>query len=488
MTRIEDQNTDMQILAKKVLSWIIHSKRPLTTLELRHALGVETGKPELDKDNVPETKGILSVCVGLVTVDKKSDIIRLAHYTTQEYFERTRTSWFPNAHRDITTSCVTYLSFNIFRTGFCETDHMFEERLRLNPFYDYAAHNWGHHAAKDMTASQEVVSFLESKAKVEASSQVLMVAREFSSHLDYSQEAPRNITALHLTGYFGVSKAIDALLRLRYSPDLKDTYSRTPLWYAAQNGHDVVVKLLLAVGADVNAAAGDYEWTALQKAALGGHLEVAEKLLAAGADVNAAAGYTGRTALQAAAHGGYLEVVEKLLAAGADVNAAAGYKGTTLQAAAQGGHLEVVEKLLAAGADVNVAAGDFGQTALQAAADGGYLEVIEKLLAAGADVNAAARDYELTTLQEAALGGHLEVVEKLLAAGADVNVAAGDFGQTTLQTAAQGGHLEVIEKLLVAGADVNAAAGHFGRTALEAATRGGHIEVVNLLKATGALR
>ena len=39
---------------------------------------------------------MVSVCAGLVTVDEESDIIRLVHYTTQEFFERTQNIWFPN--------------------------------------------------------------------------------------------------------------------------------------------------------------------------------------------------------------------------------------------------------------------------------------------------------------------------------------------------------------------------------------------------------
>ncbi|KAH6970509.1 ankyrin repeat-containing domain protein [Ilyonectria sp. MPI-CAGE-AT-0026] len=527
MERINGQMLGMKTLAMKVLSWITCAKRQLTTSELQHALATKTGKSELDHGDLPHIGDMVSVCAGLVTVDEESGIIRLVHYTTQEYLKRTRERWFRDPESVITTTCVTYLSFIVFETGFCKTDHKLEERLRSNPFYDYAAHNWGHHAPKDKTPSQ-VISFLKSKAKVEASSQALMAAKRSSSHSHYSQEAPRKMTGLHLAGCFGVTKAADTLLRLGHSPDLKDTHSRTPLWYAAQNGHEAVVTLLvaagadvnaadaagyggrtaleaaaegghleivgklLAAGADVNAAAGDYGQTALQAAAEGGHLEIVEKLLAAGADVNAAAaGDYGRTALQAAAEGGHLEIVEKLLAAGADVNGAATRSGgrTALQAAARGGHLEVVEKLLAAGADVNgAAAGSGGRTALQAAAGGGHLEVVEKLLAAGADVNgAAAGSGGRTALQAAAGGRHLEVVGKLLAAGADVNAAAGDYGQTALQAAAERGHLEVVEKLLAAGADVNAAAAGSGRrTALEAAAEGGHLEIVEKLLAAGA--
>ncbi|KAF4993380.1 hypothetical protein FGRMN_6530 [Fusarium graminum] len=393
MERINGQMPGMKTLAMKVLLWITCAKRQLTTSELRHALATKTGKFKLDDGDLPHIGAMVSVCEGLVTVDEESGIIRLVHYTTQEYLKQTRERWFQDPESVIATTCVTYLSFTVFETGFCTTTHKFEERLRSSPFYDYAAHNWGHHARKD-------------------------------------------------------------------SPYLEDTYSRTPLWYAAQNGHKALVELLLAAGADANAAgAGYYNHTALQAAADRGHLEVIEKLLAAGADANTAA-------LQAAANRGHLEVVEKLLAAGANANA------TALQAAADRGHLKVVEKLLARGADVNAAgAGYYRRTALEAAAEGGHLEVVEKLLAAGADANTA-------TLQIAARRGHLEVVEKLLAAGADANAA-------TLQIAARRGHLEVVEKLLAAGADANAAC-DYEQIALEAAAEGGHLEVVEKLLTAGA--
>ncbi|KAH6693786.1 hypothetical protein F5X68DRAFT_258632 [Plectosphaerella plurivora] len=89
MERIAGQLEDQEDLAKQVLMWITCAVRPLTTIELQEALAVELGEPELDPDNVPEIEDILSVCAGLVTVDDESDIIRLVHYTTQEYFSRT---------------------------------------------------------------------------------------------------------------------------------------------------------------------------------------------------------------------------------------------------------------------------------------------------------------------------------------------------------------------------------------------------------------
>jgi hypothetical protein len=49
---------------------------------------------------------MVSVCAGLVTVDEESNIIRLAHYTTQEYFNQTREKWFLNIDTNLRPSAL----------------------------------------------------------------------------------------------------------------------------------------------------------------------------------------------------------------------------------------------------------------------------------------------------------------------------------------------------------------------------------------------
>src|SRR5271154_3810358 len=280
MERIEGQSTGFRELAKRVLSWITCAKRPLTTSELRHALAVEIGESELNKDNFEETEDMVSVCAGLVTVNKESDVIRLVHYTTQEYFERTWTSWFPDAQRDIATACVKYLSFDAFETGFCQTDKEFEARLQSHALYDYAARNWGYHVREALIEVEQLILdfLLRSKAKVSGSSQAMVAA---SGYPGYSQTMPKQMAGVHVAAYFGLREAMTALLATDgIDPDSKNDYGQTPLSWAAENGHEAVVKLLLATdGVDPDPKDSQGQ-TALSWAAANGHEAVVKLLLA----------------------------------------------------------------------------------------------------------------------------------------------------------------------------------------------------------------
>ena len=86
------------------------------------------------------------------------------------------------------------------------------------------------------------------------------------------------------------------------------------LLQAAINGNIESAKALLAAKPDV------LKNDAMRAAAREGHLNIVTLLLASGANVNAA-DRTGGTALMAASGAGHTEIVKALLAAGADANA-----------------------------------------------------------------------------------------------------------------------------------------------------------------------
>lgn len=86
MDRVLSQYPGVVTLAKEALSWIVYAFRPLQIQELQHALATRAGDPDFDEEALPRAEYLLSICAGLVIIDGKSNIIRLVHYTTQEYF------------------------------------------------------------------------------------------------------------------------------------------------------------------------------------------------------------------------------------------------------------------------------------------------------------------------------------------------------------------------------------------------------------------
>ncbi|KAF5370154.1 hypothetical protein D9758_001427 [Tetrapyrgos nigripes] len=219
----------------------------------------------------------------------------------------------------------------------------------------------------------------------------------------------------------------------------------------------------------------------LHSAACNGNLQCVKVMISVGADVNAK-GWSGGFALQAAAANGHLEIVRYLVEKGADVNAKGGRYGFALQAAAAEGHLEIVRYLVEKGADVNAKGGENG-FALQAAA-GGHLEIVRYLVEKGADVNAKGGYYGFA-LEAAAAKGHLEIVRYLVEKGADVNATKEGYFGFALQAAAAWGHLEIVRYLVEKGADVNARGGRWG-SALDAAYNRSGSQIAEYLVSKGA--
>ena len=108
-----------------------------------------------------------------------------------------------------------------------------------------------------------------------------------------SQAFPRNVTGLHLGPYFGLEVSGQALLMNRPIPDLKESFDRTPLSWATENGHEAVVKLLLETGrVDVNSKDQDGVMP-LSYAAWGGY-ETVIKLLLKTPDIDVDSKATGK--------------------------------------------------------------------------------------------------------------------------------------------------------------------------------------------------
>ncbi|KAJ7164796.1 hypothetical protein C8R43DRAFT_864446, partial [Mycena crocata] len=107
MHRIEtdDRSDD----ALRVLLYIFHARRPLMLEELQHFLAVQAGNPYLDNDYITDGDTLVSMCAGLVALDDDTNIIRLVHFSTQEYLDQRRETQFPFGDQEMGRKCLAYL-------------------------------------------------------------------------------------------------------------------------------------------------------------------------------------------------------------------------------------------------------------------------------------------------------------------------------------------------------------------------------------------
>ena len=470
--RIEQQAVGKMRVAKRVLAWITCAKRPLTTSELREAIAVEIGTSKLDAENYSEIDYLVSVCAGLVTVDKRSKIIRLIHYTAQEFLERTQQTWFSeDAQALITKVCTTYLSFTAFedrlytvyrgdRDGhphvYHKTKHSsyqhFRACFRAYELLEYAAFYWGYHAYQAPSAHAHVMKFLQRPMNVATSGAV--------SDWDIS------MTGLHVAARFGLDNAVLDLLKISHKPNVRSHHKETPLMIASRHGHKSTAKLLLEHKANVNLQ-GNHLQTALHRAAKYGREEVVQLLLQNNAIVTVR-NVKGRTALHEAVRYQHSAVVSLLLRDTAAIDDAMGIRGDNpLRQAIYNGDLSVTKLLLNAGAKIN---GPYGgdDPPLYTATQEGYETLVQFLLNQGADVDCQCED-GCTPLIGAVLFGHEFIAEILLSYGANINLQD-KKGRSALLTAIQAEGEAMYTLLLKRGADVNILCAK-GRTPLFTAAR-----------------
>lgn len=297
MARIEAQGEALRILAKKVLSWLVHAKRVLSVTELQCAVAIEPGTSELDGEFIPDKEILGSVCAGLVTFDTESRDIRLAHYTIKEYFDKEGRHWFQHAETDIARACLTYLSF--------------DETKPLSHFYRYAASNWANHArgAPERHLMPLILDYLCRDAKGSSPDRAMPIHRS-GIHVAVSFKLENTTLALiemghdvnspDFTGSTPLLKAVESgctpmvqlLLRAGADVDYWDeALDHTPLTYASDAGDESIVRLLLEHGADVDYAPRGEDWSALSWAFRAAHFGIAKLLLEGGANPNVYAGF-----------------------------------------------------------------------------------------------------------------------------------------------------------------------------------------------------
>ena len=137
LERIKAQKGGRSRLGMGALMWVSNSERPLKDSELCHALGVRMGSTDLDVENVPTIRTLIGCSLGLITVEASSSIVRLVHFTLQEYLSN-NPSLFQSPHSMMAEVCLTYLNFRCVR----ELSPTLRSAPPIVPFVEYASCYW----------------------------------------------------------------------------------------------------------------------------------------------------------------------------------------------------------------------------------------------------------------------------------------------------------------------------------------------------------
>jgi len=483
LNRIKGQGGEKSRLGMATLMWISHSERPLNVDELCHALAVEIGSPNLNPDNVPSIGTFLTCCQGLVTIDKEASTVRLIHFTLQEYL-RAHPELFGTAHSTIAETCLSYLNSHQVKA----LSVSLSPDLRSTPFLEYASLYWGVHAKRDFSDCANLLALkLFDDLNNHISTKILLKAQRPYWHIANCQK-PFLFSGLHCASVFGIVEIVASFVEAEScDTNEEDCMGHTPLMWAARNGHEKVVGILLGRG-DINPEKPtDYARRPLWWAARNGHEGVVEVLLGRG-DVADKPNDYGQTPLCCAAQNGH-EGVVKILLRWDDVNPDKPDDDgqTPLCCAAWNGHEGVVKMLLGRDDVSPDKPNDYGHTPLYCAAWNGH-EGVVKILLGQAGVNPdSPNKYGRTPLWWAARNGHEGVVKILLGRG-DVNPDKPDeYDETPLYCASRNGR-EGVVKILLGRDDVSPdKPDEDGRTPLWWAARNGHERVVEMLLRRGSV-
>jgi ankyrin repeat protein len=283
---------------------------------------------------------------------------------------------------------------------------------------------------------------------------------------------------------------------IRDSKSLKENEHDFELLEAVREGDDKKIREVLGQNSSAfdvkikdgttRVESGARRWTALHLAARGGHEMLAKILLERGADIDEKSS-TGETALFMASKAGHGAVAKLLLESGASVQEKSDQGRTALHVVARRGHEALAKMLIENGADIHEKARG-GETAFFMAIRAGQTAVVKLLLENGANVHAKSTDGHngITPLVLAIRNRHKDIARTLIEYGSILEQIS--ERSNALMSAIETQQEDIVAVLIESGRDVNRLPREwkdFYNTPLHAAAKAGPAMTQLILKAKG---
>lgn len=159
MKRIEaeDERNDHK-LERNTLSWAIYARRPLIVAELSHALAMSSVKRSRratileNLATIPSTQALIEATYYFLSIEMDTTTFHV-HKAVKDYCEDSGTDIEERCFGDVQFKmagiCIYYLTLDNFKSGHCTSQSEWQDCVRRNPFFDYAACNWGWHVIRE---------------------------------------------------------------------------------------------------------------------------------------------------------------------------------------------------------------------------------------------------------------------------------------------------------------------------------------------------
>ncbi|KAL8979378.1 MAG: hypothetical protein Q9205_005271 [Flavoplaca limonia] len=410
--RIKRQPDGRSTMALQALRLICRATRPMLQSELRDALAFRPRLTSVSRKYRPSREKVLDVCHGLVTIEKESQIMRLAHYSVHAFLVGSHEDILRD-ERLIAKLCIDYQMLQPFASGCCGNEDEIFERILDCPFVSYAARHW----LLPLYPIDEP-THMGTTALIKAAScghQSLV-----SLFMDHEADPIKHNwygTALHAAAEADMVGSIHELLDRGVDVDIEDKHGRSPLICAAQSRHTQAICALLERGADVNFFNNHHGTPLFVLVQQRSSRKVIETLLQYSADPNIPSPH-GSLPLHFAAeeYDDDVEVARILLDYGSDVNAQDKNGQTPLQTAAAANNISHMRLFLHNHANID-AQSDDGATALSTAVRYCNFDALAVLLEKGASTEIA-DDLGITPLDYAKYQNNENLEQLLVEAGA----------------------------------------------------------------------
>ncbi|XP_052088611.1 ankyrin-3-like [Mytilus californianus] len=298
-----------------------------------------------------------------------------------------------------------------------------------------------------------------------------------SQNTDVNECSKDGISPLSISCSNGSTEILRLLLALNADIDTSEQqYGTSGLFIACLNGHTEIVKILSDNNVDVNKC-NKTGTTPLFMACQMGFTEIVQILIEQNIDIDKCR-EDGTSALFIACERGYVEIVKLLLDKNADIN---NYRSidsqTVLYKSVIKGHVEIVELLVNKKADINTCLNDNTSLVL-AACQHGCEKIIKILIDHQVDINKC-NDAHISPLYLSCQNGFENIVKILIDHQADINKCI-NRNISPLYVSCENGYESIVNKLLASKSDVNICT-QIGESPLLVASRMGHSRIVDIL-------